>query len=70
MNSRECFRKVMHFKHPERVPLCEFQGFDPNTIIRWHGEGLPLGMSVEDYFGFDEFKRVPIDLGPIPGLMT
>lgn len=66
MNSRECFREIMHFRSAERVPLCEFQGFDPSTIIRWHGEGLPLGMSVSEYFGFDEFERVPIDLGPIP----
>jgi len=66
MNARERFRKVMHYEKPDRLPFYQFIGFWPETINRWYGEGLPSGMSVWDYFGFDKIEGIPLDYGPIP----
>ncbi|MEM2904343.1 MAG: uroporphyrinogen decarboxylase family protein [Candidatus Bathyarchaeia archaeon] len=58
----------MRFETVDRVPFCEFIGFWPETIYRWHREGLPTSVGVHsyslpiglgnpqtvyDYFGFD-----------------
>jgi len=56
----------MHHKEVDRPPLYEWLGFWPDTINRWHREGLPVGTSVKDYFGFEEWEPIPIDFGPIP----
>lgn len=66
MNGRERFRRIMGFERPDRLPLYEWLGFWKDTLDRWYGEGLPPGMSVEDYFGFDKTESLPIDFGPIP----
>lgn len=54
MNVRERFVATLTFRPVDRPPLCEFLGYWPETVQRWYGEGLPLGMSVAEYFGFDE----------------
>jgi len=62
----------MHYKKPDRVPLTQIFGsywFWPETIHRWYGEGLPPGMSVQDYFGFDRFEFISLDSGPIPAFV-
>ena len=56
----------MNYKKPDRLPFYQFIGFWPETINRWYGEGLPPGMSVSDYFGFDKREQIPLDYGPIP----
>ena len=66
LNGRERFKRIMHFEKPDRFPLYEWLGYWRDTLNRWYGEGLPHGMSVEDYFGFDKTEWVPIDFGPIP----
>lgn len=53
VNVRERFLATMHFKKVDRPPLCEFLGYWPETVQRWYGEGLPLGMNVPEYLGFD-----------------
>lgn len=66
MNARERFVRYMHYQKPDRLPFYEFLGFWGETCNRWYGEGLPVGMNVYDYFGFDKREGVPIDFGPIP----
>ncbi len=59
---------TMNFKESDRLPFCEFLGFWPSTCNRWYREGLPIDLTVNDYFGFDNIRRLEIDLdfGPIP----
>lgn len=63
---RERFNRYMRFKDVDRPPFYEFLGFWTETINRWRGEGLPAGVDVYDYFGFDKREGFPMDYGPIP----
>jgi len=53
LNTRERFIRTLGFEKPDRLPFCEWLGWWPETINRWYGEGLPIGVEVKDYFGFD-----------------
>jgi len=72
MNSRERFLKCMHFEKVDRPPFQQWMGFWPDTIKRWYKEGLPIGMDIDDFFGFDRRaghrgrEGIAIDFGPIP----
>ncbi|MEM4461914.1 MAG: uroporphyrinogen decarboxylase family protein [Candidatus Bathyarchaeia archaeon] len=66
MSSRERFARYMRFKDVDRPPYYEFLGFWVETVNRWRGEGLPAGVDVYDYFGFDKRESFPMDYGPIP----
>ncbi len=70
LNGRERFRAIMNFKSPDRLPLYEWLGYWDDTLSRWYSEGLPPGMSVEDYFGFDRIDTLPIDFDPIPRFVS
>jgi len=56
----------MNYEKPDRLPFYQFIGYWNETINRWYGEGLPPGMNVWDYFGFDKREQFPLDYGPIP----
>jgi uroporphyrinogen decarboxylase len=60
----------MNYEKPDRLPFYQFIGFWGETINRWYGEGLPIGMTVDDYFGFDKIESASMDFGPIPGSIT
>ena len=51
MNSRERVQTVLAGSLPDRVPLDD--GFWATTTDRWWREGLPQGVSPNDYFEFD-----------------
>jgi len=70
VNTRERFQCVMNHKEVDQPPLYEFLGFWSDTIGRWHREGLPIGETVKDYFGLEEWQLVPVDFGPIPRFVT
>jgi len=53
LDVRDRFLRTMRFEEVDRPPLCEFLGYWPETIQRWYAEGLPVGMDLESYFGFD-----------------
>lgn len=53
MDVRERFLRTMHFEKVDRPPLCEFLGYWPESLQRWYAEGLPVGVDLETYFGFD-----------------
>ncbi len=69
MTHRERFRRTMHFQSVDRVPHWEF-GYLPETIERWHQEGLPQeydnNWKIERYFGVDPVEHVPFKDGLIP----
>ena len=54
MDVRERFLRTMHFEKVDRLPLCEFLGYWPETVQRWYSEGLPAGADLETYFAFDQ----------------
>lgn len=66
LSFRERFGRYMRFKDVDRPPFYEFLGFWVETSNRWRGEGLPAGIDVYDYFGFDKREMFPMDYGPIP----
>lgn len=64
MNARERFRATCRFEPVDRPFRWETIGFWPETIARWHSEGLPR--HIDEYlmylhFGMD--VRIPIFLG-------
>lgn len=68
MTARECYRRIALFKKADRIPNYE-GGFSPRTIAAWHKEGLPVGVSVDEFFGFDKLEMIRgISYGPIPGV--
>ncbi|MHB9034926.1 MAG: hypothetical protein ACYC6L_17995, partial [Anaerolineae bacterium] len=62
MNARERFRALMHFQPVDRLPCWEWH-YLPDTVTRWHNEGLPQDVILEpgesgsrllaDYLGLD-----------------
>lgn len=56
MDFKERFNRVMDFQSVDRIPCMDF-GYWPETITRWHNEGLPKEIrsisDVEDYLGLD-----------------
>ena len=67
-NARELWQKIMHFEKPDRIPLFNIESIH-NAIPRWHTEGLPIHMDVEDYLGLDHIEWIPISFWPIPGFV-
>lgn len=57
MDSRERVARVLNHEEADRVPFVEF--FWNDTIERWHAEGLPRDVMLEDYFGFDMCLLAP-----------
>ena len=67
MNARERFLRTMHFEPVDR-PFMMPQWVFPDTVRRWQREGMPTDVHFADYFGFDRYAHVPVNLSPIaPG---
>jgi len=60
MNSRERIRTTLELKVPDKVPLTE-TGYWPETIERWHKEGLPQNVDPIMYLGMDRFLFISYD---------
>ena len=65
MTARERFRATAHFEPTDRPFLYPHWTF-PSTVERWQNEGLPADVSLNQYFGFDPIRRVPINFGLLP----
>lgn len=48
----ECLRRIFLFEKPEYIPNFENAGMGPRLEQQWHTEGLPAGVSIDNYFGF------------------
>jgi len=51
VNSRERFRLALSHREADRIPIHDSPW--AATVDRWKGEGLPSGISVADYFGYE-----------------
>jgi uroporphyrinogen decarboxylase len=61
MNSRERVKIALDHDRADRVPIQDHPW--AATIDRWRSEGLPSGISVNDFFGFD-IQQFWIDTSP------
>jgi uroporphyrinogen decarboxylase len=69
MKARERFKRCTHFKDIDRLPRFETYWFWPETLQRWYKEGLPLGVDIGDYFGFDKREELFLNCDPIPNFV-
>lgn len=61
MTSSERIKRALSHKEPDRVPIQDSPW--GSTVERWKKEGLPVGVSPDDYFGF-EMTSVGFDSSP------
>jgi len=65
MTQREAFHATLAGERPE--VLCQFEwGYWPETVERWHGEGLPVGVEPWDHCGILNYERPPLQRGIWP----
>ncbi|MCD6360481.1 MAG: hypothetical protein J7M38_06390 [Armatimonadetes bacterium] len=62
MTSRERITGAVMRAPIDRIPMHDSPW--GSTIERWRREGLPEGVSVAEYFGFDTVVRITADLSP------
>ena len=60
MNSRERIKTIFDFKTPDRIGISDAPW--PETIERWHKEGLPAGIHPDKYFDFDITYHISLDI--------
>jgi uroporphyrinogen-III decarboxylase len=66
MNDRERFLATMNYRERDHCPWGEM-GFWPETLERWHKEGWPRDISLNQFFGFDHHRQqVNVSMGFIP----
>ncbi|MFP4381665.1 MAG: uroporphyrinogen decarboxylase family protein [Candidatus Sumerlaeia bacterium] len=65
MNDRQRFLNTMQFLPTDRFPWRP-QGFWNHTIARWRREGMPADISPQDYFGFEKWEYLPVNVDMIP----
>jgi len=71
MNARERFLETLRFGAPDRAPYYD-QCIREDTLERWHREGLPRDVSVEELFDLDRWELfgpreyVSLNLYPLP----
>ena len=60
MTQRERIRTALRRGVPDRVPMLDIT-FWPDTIDRWHREGLPLSVHPCDFLGMDHITQFVFD---------
>jgi len=66
MNDRERFLATMNYQERDRCPWGEM-GFWPETLERWHQEGWPKEVYLNQFFGFDRLReQVDVSMGFVP----
>ncbi len=66
MNDRQRFLECVRFGSPDRLPYRP-QGFWRATRARWHEEGLPRNVNLNEFFGFDDWRYLPVNVKMLPG---
>ena len=56
ITSRDRVRAALEHRQLDRIPMIETL-FWPQTIERWHKEGLPEDVDISEYFGLDRFEN-------------
>ncbi len=67
MNARQRYLETMRFGTPDRAFLLP-PWLWASTLERWHTEGLPPDVHVDEYFGTDRYQSVPVQTGLLPGI--
>ena len=62
MTSHERYKCVYNHKEPDRIPMVD--GPWGTTIARWRKEGLPAGVDVGTFFGFERIASISCDNSP------
>ncbi|MCL1854921.1 MAG: hypothetical protein FWF86_04230 [Clostridia bacterium] len=62
MTSHERFLRTFKHMETDRVVIWDFPW--PGTMRRWYREGIPKGMSFEEYFDVDVVSRIIVDNSP------
>lgn len=71
MNSRERFLRCVQFQQVDHAPFQEI-AFWPQTLERWHKEGLPRDVDTSlyangnEFFGFERWEWIPLNFGMVP----
>jgi len=58
MNARQRYLETMCFGQPDRAFLL-YPWLWAGTLERWHTEGLPPDVHVDEYFGTDRYETIP-----------
>ena len=69
MNAKERFQAVMHSQKVDRIPVWDLEGITEQAIRLWTTQGLPLGVDVQEYVGFDPQIVIPVSANPIPNFI-
>ena len=59
VNARQRYLETMKFGKPDRAFLLH-PWLWTSTLERWHTEGLPPDVHVDEYFGTDRYETVPV----------
>ena len=60
MTSRQRLQTVLSRGVPDRIPLVDIS-FWPETLERWHEEGLPTDMAPDKHFSLDRIESFTFD---------
>jgi uroporphyrinogen decarboxylase len=66
LNAKERFQAIMHYQPTDRLPLWDLEGVTEQAVRRWCLQGMPIGVDVREYIGFDPNVLVPLATTPIP----
>ncbi len=65
MSQRTALQAILHGESPD--DLCQFEwGYWPETIDRWHAEGLPADQEPWEATGITYYHRVPVETRIFP----
>ncbi|MBM3187195.1 MAG: hypothetical protein FJZ90_00545 [Chloroflexi bacterium] len=70
MNPRERFQAIMHFQGVDRLPFWDLEGITEQAVRQWCIQGMPIGVDVSEYVGFDPKLEVPLATTPIPSFVS
>jgi uroporphyrinogen decarboxylase len=70
MNPRERFQAIMRYQDVDRLPFWDLEGITEQAIRQWCIEGMPIGVDVNEYVGYDSKTEVPLATTPIPSFVS
>jgi uroporphyrinogen decarboxylase len=56
----------MNHEQPDEPLVLQWMGYSKTVLERWHREGLPEGISPEEYFGVSKLSVLPVTVHPYP----